>query len=116
MYLSFLDAFGFGADVEVEVAGEPEVRVVADEVLGGFLFEDFEGGAKWVVEGFGEEEVDVLGHEDVAVEVEGVGLAEVFEVLLDYGLCVRGGEEGEAVVAAEGDEVELVGLLVALEA
>ena len=45
-----------------------------------------------------------------------MGAAEVFEVVLDYGLCVWGGEEGEAVVAAEGDEVELVGLLVALQA
>ena len=43
--------------------------------------------------GPGEEEVDVLGREDVAVEVEVVGLAEVFEVLLDYG-GLRGGRRG----------------------
>ncbi len=66
--------------------------------------------------GFGEEEGDVLGHEDVAVEVEAVGSAGVFEDLLDGVFGFGGGEVGEAVKAAEGDEVEVAGLLEAFEA
>ncbi len=58
----------------------------------------------------------MLGHEDVAVEVEAVGGAEVFELVLDDVFGLGWGEEGEAVVAAEGNEVEVAGLLVALEA
>ncbi len=92
----------------------PEVVVRAEEEFGGFLFEDFEGGGEGVVGGFGEEEGDVLGHEDVAVEVEAVGSAGVFEDLLDGVFGFGGGEVGEAVKAAEGDEVEVAGLLEAL--
>ena len=64
----------------------------------------------------GEEEVDVLGHEDVAVEVDAVGLAGLFEDLLDGVSGFGPGEVREAVVAAEGDEVEVAGLLEAYEA
>ena len=69
-----------------------------------------------MVGGFGEEEVDVLGHEDIGVEVEAVGLTGLFEDLFDEVFGFGGGEEREAVVAAEGDEVEVAGLVVALEA
>lgn len=58
----------------------------------------------------------VLGHEDVAVEVEKVGLAGVFEDLLDGVFGFGGGEVEAAVVAAEGDEVEVAGLLKAFQA
>ena len=48
---------GVGADVEVVVAGLPEVVPVADEEFGGLLLEDFEGGRQVVAGGFGDEEV-----------------------------------------------------------
>ena len=47
------------------------------------LFEDLEGGGEVVVGGFGEEEVDVLGHEDVAVDLYSVFFPGLFENLFD---------------------------------
>ncbi len=79
----FLEAFGFGVDVEVVVADLPELVACAEEEFRGLLFEDFEGGGEVVVGGFGEEEVDVFGHEDVAVDLY---------VVLPFGFdrgCVR---------------------------
>ena len=110
------EALLFRADVEVVVARLPEVISDAEELFGAFLFQDSKGGGEGVVGGFGEEEVDVLGHKDVGVEVEAVGLADLFEDLFDDVLGIVSGEEREAVMAAEGDEVEIAGLLVTLQA
>jgi len=41
--LQFFDSLGFGEDVEVVVAGLPEVLARAAEQLGGFAFKDAEG-------------------------------------------------------------------------
>src|SRR5665213_2703154 len=59
--------------------------------------------------------MDVVGHDDVAVNEELVAFAEGFE---DFFKCVAGAavvEEGEPVVAGEGDEVVLIEGLVALQ-
>lgn len=50
--------------------------------------------------------MDVFGHEDVGVDIELVGYAGLFEDLFDGLFGVVGGEVGEAVEAAEGDEVD----------
>ena len=42
------------------------------------MFQDLKGGGEILFSGFAEEEMDVLGHEDVGVEVEAVGLAGLF--------------------------------------
>jgi hypothetical protein len=61
--------------------------------------------------GFGEEEVDVFGHDYVAEEVELVFFAGGFQGVLEDGGGAGGGEVGFAVVTAEGDEVEVACLL-----
>jgi hypothetical protein len=58
------------------------------------------------------EEVDVFGHDDVAADGEGVAIADLFEGALEEVFCVWGGEVGSALIAGEGYEVEMVGLLV----
>lgn len=113
-----LDDFGhvFAGDVAVEVAGLPELVAGSFELAGGGLFEGFEElgeqDSGWLVD----DEMDVLGHEDVGVDaglMTGTGL---LEVGLDEGFGLRCGEVGETVVTTEGDEVEGLGLLVSLEA
>jgi hypothetical protein len=103
--LQLLDVLAVGEDVEVVVAGLPEVFVVAFEEFGGFSLEDAEGCGQRVSFGFGEEQVNVLGHEDVTEDVELVALAKSFEDFFedDPGSVLI--EIGEPTITTEGDEV-----------
>ena len=60
-----------------------------------------------MVFGFAEEEMDVLGHQDVGVEEEVVGAAGAFDYLFEDFFGFGGVEVGKAVVTTEGDEVEV---------
>lgn len=60
-----------------------------------------ESGLSW----FGDQQVHVLGHEDVSEDVELVAGAEFFEGVLEGGAGVVVMEEWETTIAAEGDEV-----------
>ena len=64
-----------GEDVEVVVAGLPELAAISFEQLGGLCFEDVDGCRSWVSSGFGEEQVNVLGHQDISEDLELVALA-----------------------------------------
>ncbi len=112
----FFSELPLGEDVEVVVAGLPEVLAVAFEALRGFVFEDVESYSQGVGFGFGDEEMDVLGHEDVAVEKETVTSAESFEFFEECGAGVVVVEVGEPTVATEGDEVVVTLVLIAFEA
>ena len=81
--LDFLFEFVGGEEVEVVVAGLPEVVAFALEEFGGLAFDDSEGGGEGVGFGFADEEVDVFGHEDVGVEEEVVGAACAFDDLFE---------------------------------
>jgi hypothetical protein len=59
---------GFTADVSVPVAVLPELFAVAFELAGGGLFEDLDPLVERDLWGFVDEDVDVLGHEDVSVD------------------------------------------------
>ena len=65
-----------GEDVEVVVAGLPELLAVAFEALGGFSLEDSHRIAEELLLRLGEQQVDVLRHEDVAEEAEIVRLTD----------------------------------------
>jgi len=103
----FLFEFSGGEDVEVVVAGLPEVAVRSFEEFGGLAFDDSEGGGEGVGFGFAEEEVEVFGHQDVGVEEEVVGAACAFDDLFEDFFGFGGVEVGKAVVTTEGDEVEM---------
>jgi hypothetical protein len=105
--LDLLFEFAGGEDVEVVVAGLPEVVAGAFEEFGGFAFDDSEGGGEGVGFGFAEEEVEVFGHQDVGVKEEVVGAAGSFDYLFKDFFGFGGVEVGEAVVTTEGDEVEM---------
>jgi hypothetical protein len=105
--LDFLFEFSGGEDVEVVVAGLPEVFSGAFEEFGGLAFDDSEGGREGVVFGFVEEEMDVFGHQDVGVEEEAVGVAGSFDDLFEDFFGFGGVEVGKSVVTTEGDEVEM---------
>ena len=81
----FLYKFPCGEDVEVVVAGLPEVLAGAFEEFRGFSFDDAERRGESVVRWLAEEEVDVLGHEDVGVEGEVMGSASLLDDLFEEG-------------------------------
>ena len=114
--LQLFDSLGFGEDVEVVVAGLPEVFAGASEEFGGFALENAEGGGHASCLWFRHQEVDVLGHEDVAEDREVVADSEGFEHVFDDLFGFWGVEVGPAVVTAEGDEVEVAFVLETLEA
>jgi hypothetical protein len=105
----------FAADVSVVVAGLPEVVPGALELTGGLLLEGFHELIEWDGFGFVDEEVDVLGHEDVGIDAGLVAGSGLFEDLFDCAPGFRGREVRLPVEATEGDEVESMGLLVSLE-
>ena len=55
--------------------------------------------------GFGEQQVYVLGHEDIAEDVELVAVAKSFEDFFEDDPCVVVVEIGEPTITTEGDEV-----------
>ena len=65
---------------------------------------------------FAEEQVDVLGHEDVGVDVEVVGATSSFDDMFDDVFGLGCFEVRKTAVTTEGDEVELVRVLAAFEA
>jgi hypothetical protein len=69
------DVLPVSEDVEVIVAGLPEVLAVALETFGSFAFEDAHGIAQELEPWFGHQQVDVFGHDDVAEEIETVSEA-----------------------------------------
>ena len=99
-----------GEDVEVVVAGQPKGTTRAlyrDRQLEG-LDRFGEGDLFW----FGEENVDVLGHDYVAENVEGIALAHGFESLLEEFTRGLRAEVGTTLVTTEGDEVQMPALLI----
>ena len=62
------------------------------------------------------EEMDVLRHEDVGDDGDALLSAGLFEDLQEGVFCCGGVEEGVTLVATEGDEVEVLALLIAFEA
>jgi hypothetical protein len=79
------------------------------------LFEGFQELAEEDGGWFVDEEVDVLGHQDVGVDSGLVTCSCLFEDEFDCGFGVGVFEVRETVVATEGDEVEGLGLLVPLQ-
>jgi len=72
----FFNVLSVGEDVEVVVAGLPELFAVALETLRCFSLQDSHGVAEELLLRFGEQQVDVLWHEDVAEEIEIVRLTD----------------------------------------
>jgi len=98
--VELFEEFPGGEDVEIVVAGLPEGFGFG--LLRDGEFQGLEGFGQGCCGGFTEEEVDVLGHEDVSVDVEAVTLAGFLEGSFEEGVVA--GEVGFAAVAAEGDE------------
>ena len=60
--------------------------------------------------------MDVVGHDDVAVDLEEIFLTGLFEDFYEFGAGFGGSEDVAFSGAAEGDEVEVSGLMVAVQA
>ena len=78
-------------------------------------FEDADGRREWTAFWFGQEKVDVLGHEDVAVEKEMVTLAEPFQCFFKDSSGMIVVQVRETAVTTESDYVIAAIGLVPLE-
>jgi hypothetical protein len=78
-------------------------------------FEDADGRREWTASWFGQEQVDVLGHEDVAVEKEMVTLAEAVQCFFKDSSGMIIVQQGETAVTTEGEEVMVAFGLVSLQ-
>ena len=111
MYLNFSTRFLAVKTLKRVVAGLPEL--FGSDVFRDGEFEGLEGFGEGFFFGLAEEEMDVFGHEDVAVDVQVVAFSGGFEGVFEEGV-VRG-EGGLAAIAAEGDEVEMSLFLISFD-
>jgi hypothetical protein len=100
-----LDEFVVGEDVEIVIAGLPELRARAFEEFRGLPFKNAEGGCERTELRLADEKVDVLGHEDVREHEEVVSASELFERVEKDGAGVVICQVREALVTTEGEEV-----------
>ena len=110
--LEFFDALRWSSNVEVIVTSLPEASVVPVQLLRDRLFQRLDRPRQGRAFGFGDEKVDVFGHDDVADHVEPIAATGLLERALEDVLRVGSVEEGLAPVTSEGDEVETVRLLI----
>lgn len=103
-------------DVEVVVVELPKARSVASQLLRGFRLKCAENDAKLPLVWFAQKQVNVLRHEDVAVDMESMALPEAFQRVEKDNAGVVTVDIGAAFVTAEGDEVVMAEVLVALQA
>ena len=108
--------FLVGEDVEVVIARLPELLEVALEVFGGFTFEDGEGCRQDVLFGFAEKQVNMVGHDDVAEEIEVMSAAELFEGFFEDDAGVIVCQQRLLAIAGEVDGVVVVVFLKTCEA
>jgi hypothetical protein len=95
--------FGLGVDVEVVVAGLPNFGFGVGAGEG--LFEDLDGCGEGFEFWFGEEEVDVVGHDHVSEDVEFVTVAGLIEDLEEGVSGLWGSEDGAVAEAGDSEEV-----------
>ena len=125
------------ANVEIVVALLPEMVGVSDQTPRHSLLQRFEGvgerallletrdiptQAKTGLEsgtvdcGLAEEKVNVLGHHDVCVDAKVEVAAHALKGVLKYSSACVGREQGTALIAREGYEMALPGVVITLKA
>jgi hypothetical protein len=104
-----LDPLRFCEDVEVVITGFPDKFGGAG--TGETLLENLNRSRQLLSVGFGYEEMDVVRHENVTKNLEEVFLAGLFENLLESITGFGGFEDVGVAVAADGDEMEVAGVL-----
>jgi len=109
--LQFLDTLLGAPHVEVIVTGLPEAPVVSVEFLGHGLLQRLYRAGESGAFGFADEQVNVFGHDHVADHVESVAATGLLERTLEDLPCAGCVEEGLPTITAEGDEVQISGLL-----
>lgn len=98
-----LDPLATGEDIEVVITRMPEWALALAERDGDL--HRLDGGAEESAPWFGDQKMDVLGHDDVAEDAEAVAQARAFERVLEEGACRVRPEEWSPLETAEGDEV-----------
>jgi hypothetical protein len=88
------------------LGGRPPSRLAAQAALHALLQHLHDIGRS-PLGGFADEQVNVVGHDDVARERESVAVAHLAQNLHEQILRTRRGKQGQPPVAAAGDEVEV---------
>ena len=106
---------GMGEHIEVVVAGLPELFPRAFEGFGCFALQHANCGGEVVEFRLAQEQVNVLGHEDVAEEVEAVPLCQPLECFEEDASGGIVGEIWETPGTTEGEEVVVALGVISLE-
>jgi hypothetical protein len=126
--VELFDEFGLTPDVEIVEAVLPEPRQGLERIAerkfqlqGGCppsrlaaqaarhaLLQDLHDCGRGPLGGFAEEQVNVVGHDNVARERESVAVAHFAQNLCKQILRPRRGKQGQSSVATAGDEVKVV--------
>jgi hypothetical protein len=104
-----------GEYVEVVVPGLPELGSFVFQYFGGLAFEDADGSGERLKLRLGEQQMDMLGHEDVTEEKELVTLPEFLQGFFEDNAGVIVVQVWETTETTEGDEVVVAFGLVTLE-
>jgi hypothetical protein len=110
----FLDSLGFGEDVEVMIASFPDKLFCA--ISGEALFDDLDYGGKLCGLWLGEKQVDVVRHQNVAVDFKVVFQTSFFDNLLESVAGCGSFEDVAMAVAADGNKVEVASSVSSFEA
>jgi hypothetical protein len=108
--VEFLGSLVFCLDVEVVVAVFPDLGFGARSREA--LLDDLHDGGEELVLRFRDEEMDVVRHDDIAVDLELVFCAGLFEDFEEGVSGLWSSEDGAVTETTEGDEVEVSGLLI----
>jgi hypothetical protein len=103
------------ANIEIVVALLPEMGGIAYQVACDPLFQRLQRVGESVAVGLAQQEMNVFGHDDVAIHVHPKLAADALKSGLEHPLAVGGDEQRTAMVTREGYEMTLTGLLKALE-
>jgi hypothetical protein len=102
-------ALAFCVDIEVIVARFPDVFF--GSCAGETLLEDLHADGEFRLFRFGDEKMHMVGHDDVAEDVETIFLTGFFEDAEESVFGFRGAQDWSFACAAEGEEVQVAGLL-----
>jgi len=110
----FLDKLLLRPNVEVVIPRLPKVFAPLDQPSRNRLLQSLYRHSERASFRLANQQMNMLRHDDISADIKTVALTNSFESMLDHDLGLGRGQEWQTVVAAEGYEVQMMSLLIAL--
>jgi hypothetical protein len=107
--------FGRIAERKLELSGGGLPSRLASQAARHALFQDLQDGGRSPHAGFADEQMNVVGHDNVAHQGKPVAIAHFSQNLHKQIPRVRRGQQGQSPIATEGDEMEMALSIPAME-